>query len=343
MIMKVFLTTIILSPLLSFAGPGKKTTSVANTVEGKILYSTTPFTGSSPASKTSFTSTDYIYGRIEVSGGTIKEAFKLREFKGHYFLVCEVEVLKDGEPVGYHIYKNNYILIDNENLDKNWVNFDVLPEPAQASSLYSMTDDFTAGYGYTPLYYMINPNYFPEGGNYHLNIKFLSITYDAYDREQDKEKWPFITEGFDFTLRDADIPTLRKNSKIALDHMLANAFRYDKLPAVFSNPGKLTDPNATTAKVAAILKRDLPGRAIIKFVAEQYSGALWHIAKDDYGLPTYRYFNPHIWMAYKADGKCYVGYVTLRQPYSGGGTYGQLQVAWTSTKDDRGIDCAKVK
>lgn len=48
-------------------------------------------------------------------------------------------------------------------------------------------------------------------------------------------------------------------------------------------------------------------------------------------------------MAYKADGKCYVGYVTLRQVYSGTGKYGPLEVARISTKDDRAIDCVKVK
>jgi hypothetical protein len=255
-----------------------------------------------------------------------------------------MEVLKDGEPVGYHTYKNNYILLSDGNLDKSWVNLDILPEPARATTLYSMTDDFTAGYGYMPLYYMINPDYFPSAGTYHINVKILSKTFDMYDREEEKDKWPFIQEGFDFTLRETDVATLKKNSDVTRTLMEGNAFRLDKLPPVFSNPGKLTDPNATTAKVAAILKRDLPNRAIIKFVAEQYSGTLWHIATDEYSLlPKYRYFNPHIWVAYKMDGKCYVGYVTLRQVYSGGGTYGPLQVAWTSTKEDRGIDCEKVK
>lgn len=342
--MKHVLAAILLFPLLAIATPGKnKTLSSSTNVNGKILFASIPFTTNSSSGKTNFTSNEYIYGKLEVSGSTIKEAFKLREYKGHYFLVCEVEVLKDGKPVGYHTSRNNYILVPDEHLDKNWLPFDVLPDPTQPNSLYSMTDDFTAGYGYTPLYNMVTPDFLPSGGNYRLNVKFFSRTLDAYDREEDQEKWPFIVEGFDFTLREADIATLRKNGKSSWLLMAENAFRLDKLPPVFSNPGKLTDPNATTAKVAAILKRDLPGRAIIKFVAEPYSGVNWHIAKDDYGLPTYKYFNPHIWMAYKADGKCFVGYVTLRQVYSGGGTYGPLQVAWTSTKDDRVIDCAKVK
>ncbi len=335
---KLFMPSLLLISTFLYAGKFPKTV-----MSGNILFSSSPFTGSSPAGKSSFNSNEFIYGRLELSGASVKEAFKLKETTRHYFLVCEVEVLKDGEPVGYHKYRNNYILLPKENLDKTWLNLDILPEPTTATTLYSMTDDFTAGYGFTPLYNMINPDYFPSAGKYRLNVKIFSRTLDAWDREEEQDKWPFVEDGFDFILREADIATLKKNGKAAWDFMAENAFRYDKLPPVFSNPGKLTDPNATTAKVTAILKRDLPNRAIIKFVAEQYSGTLWSIAKDDFGLPRYKYFNPHIWMAYKTDGKCYVGYVTLRQVYSGGGTYGPLEVAWTSTKEDKGIDCVKVK
>lgn len=340
---KKYLVSIGLLLTLVVAAKKNKLPEDKNNVAGKILFSNRPFGNSNGGSKSNFSSSEFIYGQLELSGTSIKEAFKVREIKNHYFLVCEVEVLKDGEPVGYHISQNNYILIPNENLDKNWVNLDILPEPAKATTLYSMTDDFVGGYGYTPLYSMINPDYFPSGGTYHLNVKIFSRTLDAYDREQEEDKWPFIQEGFDFTLNEADIATLKKNGKASIERMQENAFRYDKMPPVFTNPGKLTDPNATSAKIAAILKRDLPERQIIKWVAESYNGPYWSIAKDDYGLPKYKYFNPHIWMAYKSNGKCYVGYVTLRQNYSGGGTYGSLEVAWTSTTDDRGIDCEKVK
>jgi len=264
-------------------------------VPGKMYFSNQPFGETNAGAKTSFSSNEFIYGRLELSGSSIKEAFKVKEIKNHYFLVCEVEVLKDGEPVGYHISQNNYILLPDENLDKTWLNLDILPEPARATTLYSMTDDFTAGYGYIPLYNMINPDYFPSAGTYHLNVKIFSRTLDMYDREEDQDKWPFIQDGFDFTLREADIATLKKNGKAAWEFMEGNAFRYDKLPPVFSNPGKLTDPNATTAKVAAILKRDLPERNILKFVVEQYTGTLWYIVMDEYSLLLkYKYFNFHI-------------------------------------------------
>lgn len=313
---------------------------------GKIYFSDKPITAGNADNKASFSSNEFIYGRFELSGSSVKEAFKLKESTRHYFLVCRVEVLKDGEPVGYHTHNNNHILIPKENLDKTSLSLDILPEPGKGTTLYSMTDDFIAGFGYTPLYSMINPNFFPSTGNYRINIRIYSRTLDGYEREEDQEKWPYIEGGFDFAFREADIATLKKNGKASWSYIEENAFRFDKLPDVFSNPAKITDPKATNAKIAAILKRDLANRTILKFVVENYSGGLWSIAKDDYGLPRYRYFNPHVWVAYKMDGRCYVGHVTLRENYSGGGTYGPLEVGFTTASGsggDRGIDCVKVK
>jgi len=48
-------------------------------------------------------------------------------------------------------------------------------------------------------------------------------------------------------------------------------------------------------------------------------GPLRSIAKDEFNLPKYRYFNLHIHMANKMDGQCRVGTVTLRESYEGGG------------------------
>jgi len=74
-------------------------------------------------------------------------------------------------------------------------------------------------------------------------------------------------------------------------------------------------------------------------------GPLRSVAKDEFNLPKYRYFNPHIHMAYKMDGQCRIVTVTLRENYEGGGNYGPLEVAYTSAsqQQDRGIDCTKIK
>lgn len=74
-------------------------------------------------------------------------------------------------------------------------------------------------------------------------------------------------------------------------------------------------------------------------------GPLRSDARDEFNLPKYRYFNPHVHMAYKMDGQCRIGTVTLRENHEGSGNYGPLEVAYTSAsqQQDRGIDCTKIK
>jgi len=239
----------------------------------------------------------------------------------------------------------NFFLLKEADLNSKNLNFDVLPDPSRATTIFSMLDDFSAGLGFFPLYNLIDPRYFPSSGKYQVRIRIYNESKNGYGESEEETKWPTLDGEFDFEFSEADIATLRKNKDAIRDITRENAFRYDELPDVFRNPGSLNDPKATAAKISAILKRDLPERIILKFAAEKVSGLQWHIATDDLGLPKYRYFNPDIYVAYKMDGKCYVGTVTLREVYQGGGTYGPLQVAFTSASEqhDKGIDCAKVK
>jgi hypothetical protein len=257
----------------------------------------------------------------------------------------ECGIYKDGEQVGSS-NQNNYLFLKPDDLQRTWLNFDVLPEPSKVTTLFSLLSDFSAGLGFFPLYHLIDEDHFSQAGKYTVRIKLFYRSQNAWGKEEeDPAKWPQLTDEFEFNFRESDIATLVKNKEEATEVARENAFRYDKLPLVFSNPAVITDPKATNAKIAAILKRDLPERTILKFAVEKTSGTLWSIAKDDYGLPKYRYFDPHVYVAYKMDGKCYVGHVTLRETYSGGGTYGPLEVGFTTASGvrDRGIDCVKIK
>lgn len=333
--------------LISIVTVAKKDKSIDNRsttpLEGMMYFSNQPFTASSANSKKNFTSAEYIYGKIELPSATIKEAFKLSdENKGLPYLQMSVTIARAGGD-NYVMQSSKYFaLLSDQYKNSNTFNFDILPEGPKATTVYSLLDDFVAGLGHFPLPSGIGYAKLPDG-NYKVHIKIYMETKNTYGSYQSEDKWPVLEGEFDFTFKEDDYARINSNAAEGSDLALSKAFRYDKLPPVFSNPGKLTDPNATSAKIAAILKRDLPQRQIIKWVAETYNGPYWSIAKDDYGLPKYKYFNPHIWIAYKSQGKCYVGYVTLRQVYSGGGTYAALAVAWTSTKDDKGIECEKVK
>ena len=312
--------------------------------EGKIYFSSQAFASSAINTKNSFTSAEFIYGRMELSSGTIKEVFKIKEKDNSLaFLKCKITILQNGEEISYGS-SNDYILLKDQVKNSSALNFDILPDPSKVTTVYSMLDDFSAGIGFNPISTLIMNGHWPTG-DYKVHLKIYSETTNAYGDLQSEDKWPGIEGEFDLKFNEDDAEKILANKDKIKETTQENAFRYDKLPAVFSNPGKLTDPNATSAQIAAILKRDLPDRQIIKWVAETYNGPYWHIANNDLGIPQYKYFNPHIWVAYKMNGKCYVGDVTLRQVYAGGGTYGQLQVAFTSAGNvpDKGIDCINVK
>ena len=313
-------------------------------LDGKLFFSNQPFTSSATNTKSSFTSADFIYGRMEIPSGTIKDAFRIKENDNKLaFLKCRLTVLQNGEEISYGS-SNDYILVKDPVKNGSALNFDILPDPSKVTTVYSMLDDFSAGIGFNPISTLIMNGHWPTG-DYKVHIKIYSETTNAYGDQQPEDKWPAIENEFDFKFNEDDAGKILANKDKIKETTQENAFRYDKLPDVFSNPGKLTDPDATTAKIAAILKRDLPDREIIKWVAETYNGPYWHIASNDLGIPKYKYFNPHIWVAYRSNGKCYVGDVTMRQVYAGGGTYGQLEVAFTSAGNvpDKGIDCNKIK
>lgn len=330
--------------LLSFS-PCLQAENGRPALEGKIIFSSQPFKGTAAnTTQTVFTSAENVYARLEIPSGTIKEVLKVKEDeKTKPYLKCHLTVSKGGELIPYGSSRDHILLLD-EFKNGNYLNFDILPEPSKATTLYSMLEDFSAGYGFNPISGLMRNGRWPDG-DYTVKIRIYTETYNAYGSLQDEEKWPSLEGAFEFKFREDDAAKIIANEKLIRETSVENAFRYEKLPEVFAKPGKLTDPNATSARIAAILKRDLPRRQILKWVAETYNGPYWHIATDDYGLPRYKYFNPHIWMAYKINGKCYVGYVTLRQIYSGGGTYGPLQVAFTSASNiaDYGIDCINVK
>ncbi|MGH2552338.1 MAG: hypothetical protein ACRDEB_01410 [Chitinophagaceae bacterium] len=312
-------------------------------VPGKIYFSNQPMLSSNAGSKNVFSSAEYIYARLELNGTTIKDAFKIKEpGKGYPFLQCRVSIIKDGYEFGGG--GRNYLLLKDDQRGSSSLSFDVLPEPSRATTVFSLVDDFSAGIGFYPFYNTIINERLAEG-KYTVKVKLYVETQDSWGTYQPKEKWPTIEEEFEFEFRDEDVARILSNNDQIVDIIRENAFRYDKLPAVFSNPAVIADPKATNAKIAAILKRDLPHRTILKFAVEKTSGILWHIATDDFNLPKYRYFNPDIYVAYKLEDKCYVGTVTLREVYSGGGTYGPLQVAFTSasSEQDKGIDCTKIK
>lgn len=313
----------------------------------KMYFSDKPFGNNHDGSKTSFKSSDFIYGRIELNNQTLLDAFKMSSIKTkYYYLRFRLGSFKNGELMGS---KNSweYLLIKNEeDVKKNYLNFDILPSPTAATSAMCGLEDFTSNIAGGPLYFIINQSSFPDDGEYSIKVQLFLESFDGWGKQQDPEKWPSVKDEFKFNFSSGDIQTLKKNGDAGDELVRKNTFRLSKLPDYFAKPNTLGDPMLTNANISAVLKRDLPSgnMTLLKFAVGNFTGPLWQVEKNDLGLILRRYVTPDIKIAYKFDGDCYVGYARLWQEYVGGGKYGPLIVGSRSCNScgDK-IDCNLVK
>lgn len=334
--------------LLCFVINAKSQYQVMNPIAGaKMYFSDKPFTNNHDGSKTSFKSSDFIYGRIELNNQTLLDAFKMSSIKTkYYYLRYWVTSYKNGEEMGS---KNSweYLLIKNEDdVKRSYLNFDILPSPTAATSALCGLDDFSSNIAAGPLYFIINQESFPEDAEYTITVRLFLEAYDGWGKQLDYDKWPEVKSEFKFQFNSNDIQTLKKNGEAGNELVRRNTFRLSKLPDHFCNPNKLTDPLLSNANISSVLKRDLPSGSmtLLKFAVGNYTGSLWQVEKNDLGIILRRYVTPDIKIAYKFENDCYVGYARLWQEYVGGGKYGPLIVgSRNSNSSGDKIDCSLVK
>jgi hypothetical protein len=317
--------------------------ALAQGQKGKMYFSTQPFSNGNENSKNSFTSAEFIYGRIETGQLPLKEAFNMASIKTKpLYLLTTYRITRDDGREKY-MQGSIYLRMDNGAENKTFFNFDITPRADQAKTTVSMVEEFNTGFkaGFF-LPYADNSDYFWQNGKYKVELSIYLKSYDAWGRLDDTEKWPDITGIFTLQFDAQDVAAQMKNSEDGRLAMNENRMKIDGLPDFFSKPAKITDPNLTSAKIMAILKRDLPSVNIVKAVIPPFDGTLKDIAKNDLGLILFRYVRPYVRVIYKEDGKCYLGSVTLKEDYLGGGKYGPLK--YHKFWGEEGLlDCALVK
>ncbi len=197
-------------------------------VKGKMYFSNQPFKTGNAGSKKSFTSSGFIYGRIELDGQTVKEAFKVWDPTEGYlysYLLYRVYIFHNGKEMGHNTL--NVCLLEQKDKNKTFFNFDILPEPAKATTVMSGVERFDAGIFAGPLYYQIKGSNFPEDGEYKIVVKFYYESYDVWGKREELEKWPMLEEEFTFNFLLKDVAMLKKNEASA-DALVAANFKKNK-------------------------------------------------------------------------------------------------------------------
>ena len=309
-----------------------------------VSFSTAP--DSNANTKSSFSSAEFIYATLSLGDKTVKEFFRLPEKVDngqHHYIYYTIEAFLGDQRVGQNIW--NYAMIREEDHTNKILRLDVLPDPAKATTVIAGTEKFDFGLASAPLYQLIGRKLFGSAGNYKVIFWAYSRSIDVYGTEEPRNKWPTINSEFNFAFSLSDVPALLANQKLADIQVKENAFKLTAMPAIFKKPFKVIDQKLSHAKIAAILKRDLPHRTTLKINMGEYTGAAWRIHKNSLGIPLYRYLQPSVHVVYKMNGKCHVGTVDLHEPYVGGGKYGALKVQHTSAgnRSDNQIACKLVK
>ena len=196
----------------------------AQTENTKMSFSKQP--GAATAVQESFSSKENIYLTVDLNGKTVKDFFKLPDVSA-------------GSPYGYlfyviEVYKGNQLIKDNSwniayipEADKKntTLKMDVLPLPAQATTVLSATPQFDAGLAAGPLYELLAKRTFRETGTYTIRIRIYNRTMDVYGAEQPDEKWPTCSGSFTFDFNEEDVPALLKNGEAADAAVAKKAFK----------------------------------------------------------------------------------------------------------------------
>jgi hypothetical protein len=325
----------------------------------RITFSNNP-DGSNP--KTTFSSSEYIYGHLDLGGKTVHDAFGLKNQSDvpFYYINYDLVIYKPGERPyeGNWGGSRNYTLVTKEDAKKTYWDFDVLPDPTKISTIRSMLADekdferrSLAGI-YTKWYNADSArSTFPENGTYTIDVTVWGEKYDDWGQPTTKMGVdpPTASAMFSFQFNGPDGQRLIANQLTAQKTVEAakNASAMlHAMPAWWAKGILAPDPKLAPARLVPMIK-DYMARwgnlTYLKHMIYPVSGPMWAVEKNDLGIPRYRRFTSAIYIIYKdpKDSSCQVGYLEMSEPYAGGGTYSQPELHGVS--DVKYIDCTVVK
>ncbi|MFN0141201.1 MAG: hypothetical protein ACKVQW_14070 [Pyrinomonadaceae bacterium] len=324
----------------------------------KITFSNNP-DGSNP--KTSFTSSENIYGRIDFGGRTMHDAFgwKAMGERKFYYVSYFVKILPAGSNQGWeHDWHNgrSYTLVTKDEAQKTYWNFDVLPDPTKSSTISSALADelqyYNSPAGMWPkIGDMDNARRtFPQNGTYNVDITIYGDSYDDWGKPAGEfEKFPTVSATLAFQFSGADGQRIAGGYQKARDAIEAAKNRKEMLSAMpdwwYKPATGVTDPKLAPARLVPMIKGFIGqwNLTYMKHMIINFTGPLWVIEKNSLGIPEYRMVKPYIYVIYRdaKDNSCQVGALYMRESYSGAGTYGAPYLG--GIRDIQYIDCAAVK
>lgn len=174
----------------------------------KFYFSDKPLSTSNSGARSSFKMGDYLYGRLELGSQTVEQAFKVGDSKGLPKIGMQLNSYLPGEkkPAGGGAGPNYeaYFFIVEKDLKNNFINFDIRPNAAEATTV--MTEEMDAG----PLYGIADESHFPQKGLYDIKVSlFLKQVDDWGNAMPDRKTWPGARGVFQLNFEPAGMADFR--------------------------------------------------------------------------------------------------------------------------------------
>jgi len=321
----------------------------------RITFSNSP-DGSNP--KTTFTSSEYVYGHLDLGGKTIAQAFGLTNMGDakFYHIDYNLQVRKPGAEFNKYAWSQfSATLITKADAQKTSWDFDVLPDPAKVSTRSAADKDDLDNYkfvsGLYGQWYDVDAarSMFPQSGTYTIDITLFGNSYDDWGKPTGKiDEFRTVSAQFAFQFNGPDGQRLFANAvkaKEVMESAKNRAEMYHTMPDWWGKAFTGAEPKLAPARLVPLIKGYI-GKwdlTYMKHMVWGFTGPVWVVQKNELGIPRYRNVNTTIYVIYKEakDNSCQVGGFTLQEDYSGAGTYGEPYLSGIS--DIKYIDCAVVK
>lgn len=303
---------------------------------GRFYFSNQPFSDHHEGAKTHFKSSEFIYGRLELPV-TLEEFFKIPQTTKALpasSLIHKITIYQKGERVQWGT--SVYIRVGNLDRKATYFNFDILPEPAKATTIIASGPELVQGARSVVLPAMLTDrSQFPEEGSYTVSLKLSAKTYDPYDptSPNPEEKWINCVGDFDIEFSVNDVPALLQQQKDANALVQENAkvktIEDRGLPAEWNMAsGTIVCGYSQSQIEAMFLAGQESGYKIIKTVIQPTSDVNWHIEKNELDIPVMKYHNQPLGFFVSFGGSYFYFEGYLAQTYEGGGNYGKVYYEW---------------
>lgn len=313
---------------------GNENSGIAATAKsnqgGTIIFGNEPFTTLSTGTKAKFTSSENIYGQLQLKSGTLKDFFKIKDKDPnkripYYFLNYIVFLSKNGKSIADNKGIWNSMYVADADVNNNYLNFDVLPSSAKVTTVINALDDFSAGSAGAPLVGWISPQYFKEEGNYDVTIQFTYPSYDEWGKIMPTEQWTMIEESITFNFSKKDIAKLTSD-RVKVDEAAKAVIANSRpIPSAWKATSNKINCGISEASLKSLFIGGLSSWGsdvtILKLYADKGAGN--YVQKDDYGFPVRKSYNQHyVAFCKKAGtGQCFYQNFYVFNEYAGGGTY----------------------